>query len=124
MSKEKVQDGKILLRLPVTLTAAVDQVVKEQLISQFPDLNRSEFMRRAIRFTLDNIDSFKSSSAATISEKEDVESVAKINNLRELYAQLKEYKDIIQKEPQAPNTVKQLSFLIFLIGEMLYTMND
>lgn len=124
MSKEKVQDGKVLLRLPVTLTAAVDQVVKEQLIHQFPDLNRSEFMRRAIRFTLDNIEQFKTSTAAVVSEKEEVESVAKVNAVRDLYAQLKEYKDFIQKEPQTPNTVKQMSFLIYLIGEMIYTMND
>lgn len=124
MSKEKVQDGKILLRLPVSLTAAVDQVIKEQLKDQFPDINRSEFMRRAIRFTLDNIDQFKNSSAAVVSEKEEVESVAKVNAVRDLYAQLKEYKEILQKEPQTPNTIKQISFLIYLIGEMIYTMNE
>lgn len=124
MSKEKVQDSKVLLRLPESLIAAVDQVVKEQLLAQFPDLNRSEFMRRAIRFTLDNIDQFKSSTAAVVSEKEEVESVAKTNAVRDLYAQLKTYKEVIQKEPQTPNTVKQLSFLIYLIGEMIYQMND
>jgi metal-responsive CopG/Arc/MetJ family transcriptional regulator len=118
--KEKVQDDKILLRLPSTLTAAVDQVLKEQLT----DLNRSEFIRRAVRFTLDNVELFKASSAATVSEKEDVESVAKVNAVRDLHKQLFDYKEMLLKEPQTPITIKQISFLIYLIGEMIYTMNE
>ena len=120
MSKEKVQDNKILLRLSSTLTDAVDQVVKEQI----PDLNRSEFIRRAVRFALDNIEQFKTSEAATITEKAGVESVEKINAVRELHEQLFQYKEALQKEPQTPNTIKQMSFLIYLIGEMIYKMND
>ena len=120
MSKEKVQDDKILLRLPSTLTAAVDQVLKEQLT----DLNRSEFIRRAVRFTLDNVEQFKTSEAATVHEKQEVESVAKINAVRDLHKQLFEYKEQLQREPQTPNTIKQLSFLIFIIGEMIFKMNE
>ena len=120
MSKEKVQDDKILLRLPSTLTSAIDQVLKEQL----PELNRSEFIRRACRFTLDHVEEFKTSDAATVHEKTDVESVAKVNAVRDLHKQLFEYKELLQKEPQTPNTIKQLSFLIFLIGDMIYKMND
>lgn len=120
MSKEKVQDDKILLRLPSTLTSAVDQVIKEQI----PELNRSEFIRRAVRFTLDNIESFKTSDAATVHEKTDVESVAKTNAVRELHQQLYNYKELLQKEPQTPNTIKQLSFLIFIIGDMIFKMNE
>jgi metal-responsive CopG/Arc/MetJ family transcriptional regulator len=116
----KVQDDKILLRLPQALTSAVDQVIREQI----PELNRSEFFRRAVRFTLDNIDQFKTSSAAVISEKEDIESVAKTNAVRDLHDQLFQYKELLQKEPQTPNTIKQLSFLIFLIGEMIFKMNE
>ena len=122
MSKDKVQDDKILLRLPSTLTSAVDQVIKEQLLDIVP--NRSEFIRRAVRYTLDNIDQFKTSSAAVVSEKEDIESVAKINAVRDLHKQLFEYKELLQKEPQTPATIKQLSFLIFLIGEMIFKMNE
>jgi metal-responsive CopG/Arc/MetJ family transcriptional regulator len=120
MSKEKVQDDKILLRLPSTLTSAVDQVIREQI----PELNRSEFIRRAVRFTLDHVEEFKTSDAATVHEKTEVESVAKINAVRDLRDQLLQYKDLLQKEPQTPNTIKQLSFLIFLIGEMIFKMND
>lgn len=120
MSKEKVQDDKILLRLPSTLTSAVDQVLKEQLT----DLNRSEFIRRAVRFTLDHIDEFKTSDAATVHEKTDVESVAKVNAVRESYKQLFEYKELLQKDPQTPLTIKQLSFLMYLVGDMIFKMNE
>jgi metal-responsive CopG/Arc/MetJ family transcriptional regulator len=120
MSKEKIQDDKILLRLPSTLTAAVDQVLKEQL----PALNRSEFIRRAVRYTLDNIEAFKASEAATVAESQDVESVAKINAVRDSYKQLFEYKEQMMKEPVTQNTAKQTAFLIYLIGEMIYKMNE
>ena len=120
MSKEKVQDDKILLRLPSTLTAAVDQVIKEQL----PTLNRSEFIRRAVRFTLDNIEQFKTSEAATIAENQDVESVAKVNAVRDSYKQLFDYKEQLLREPQTPIVQKQIAFLIFLIGEMIFKMNE
>lgn len=120
MSKEKVQDDKILLRLSQTLTSAIDQVLRENLT----ELNRSEFIRRACRFTLDNLDQFKSSEAASIHEKTNVESVEKINQVRELHRQLFEYKEALMREPQTPATIKQLSFLIFLIGEMIYKMAD
>ena len=120
MSKEKVQDDKILLRLPSTLTAAVDQVLKEQL----PALNRSEFIRRAVRYTLDNIEAFKSSEAATVLENTDIESVAKVNAVRDLYKQIFEYKEKMMREPNASGTDKQLGFLIFLIGEMIFKMNE
>ena len=116
----KVQDDKILLRLASTLTEAMDQVIKEQL----PELNRSEFIRRAVRFTLDNIDQFKSSSAVSVSEATTVESVEKINAVRDLHDQLFKYKEALQKEPGTPLTIKQLSFLIYLIGEMIFKMND
>ncbi len=120
MSKEKVQDDKILLRLPSTLTSSIDQVIREQL----PELNRSEFIRRSVRFTLDHIDDFKGSEAASVHEKQGIESVEKINAVRDLHQQLYEYKELLQKEPQTPATIKQLSFLIFLIGEMIFKMND
>ena len=120
LSKEKVQDDKILLRLPSTLTAAVDQVIKEQL----PTLNRSEFIRRAVRFTLDNIEQFKTSEAATIAENQDVESVAKVNAVRDSYKQLFDYKEQLLREPQTPIVQKQIAFLIFLIGEMIFKMNE
>jgi metal-responsive CopG/Arc/MetJ family transcriptional regulator len=120
MSKEKVQDDKILLRLPSTLTSAVDQVIKEQI----PELNRSEFIRRAVRFTLDNIDQFKLSEAATVHEKQGIESVEKINAVRDLYKQIADYKEALQKDPQTPITIKQMSFLIYLIGEMIFKMNE
>jgi len=120
MSKEKVQDDKILLRLPSTLTAAVDQVLKEQL----PSLNRSEFIRRAVRYTLDNIEAFKSSEAATIAESTDVESVAKVNAVRDLYKQVFDYKEMLMKETNTPPHAKQVGFLIYLISGMIYKMND
>jgi len=120
MSKEKTQDDKILLRLSSVLTDAVDQVIREQL----QDLNRSEFIRRAIRFTLDNIEGFKTSEAATIAEKLGVESVEKVNAVRDLHQQLFDYKEKLLKEPQTPATIKQVSFLIYLIGEMIFKMND
>jgi metal-responsive CopG/Arc/MetJ family transcriptional regulator len=116
----KVQDDKILLRLPSVLLAATDQVVKEEL----PDLNRSEFIRRAVRFTLDNLAQFKLSEASTVHESVVVDSVEKVNAVRDLRDQLLKYKDQLQKEPSTPNTIKQLSFLIFLIGEMIFRMND
>lgn len=118
--KELVQDDKILLRLPKLLTDAIDQVLKEQL----PGSNRSEFIRRAVRFTIDNIDQFKKSNASTISEKEDVESIAKVNTLRDLHEQLFTYKEILQKEPQTPNSIKQVSMLLYIVGKMIYTMNE
>lgn len=120
MSKEKVQDDKILLRLPSTLTAAVDQVVKEHL----PTLNRSEFIRRATRYTLDNLEQFKSSEAATVVENTDVESVAKVNAVRELYAQVASHKEAMMHEPNTALATKQIAFLIFLISQMIYKMND
>jgi metal-responsive CopG/Arc/MetJ family transcriptional regulator len=120
MSKEKVQDDKILLRLPSTLTAAADQVLREQL----QGLNRSEFIRRAVRFTLDNIEMFKVSDSATVSEGSSVESVEKLNAVRDLYQQIFAYKETLLKEPQTPQTIKQVSFLIYLIAEMIYKMND
>jgi metal-responsive CopG/Arc/MetJ family transcriptional regulator len=118
--KDKVQDDKILLRLSTTLTDAMDQVLREQL----PESNRSEFIRRAIRFTIDNIELFKKSNAATISEKEDVESIAKLNVVRDLYKQIFEYKEKMMKEPLTQNSPKQLAMLIYLISEMIYKMNE
>ena len=118
--KELVQDDKILLRLPKTLTDATDQILKEHNIG----LNRSEFIRRALRFTLDNIEQFKNSNAATVAEKEDIESVAKVNAVRDLHDQLYKYKEVMMKEPQTPATIKQLTMLIFLISEMIYKMNE
>ena len=120
MSKEKIQDDKILLRLAGTLTDAMDQVLKEQL----DHLSRSEFIRRAIRFTLDNIDMYKKSNAATVDDTSDIESVAKVNAVRELHQQLYTYKEQLLKEPSTPNTIKQISFLIYLIGEMIFKMNE
>lgn len=120
MSKEKVQDDKILLRLPSTLTSAVDQVLREQL----PGTNRSEFIRRAVRFTLDNVDQFKASDSATVAESAGVDSVEKVNAVRELYEQIYLYKESLFKEPQTPQTIKQMSFLIFLIAEMIFKMNE
>lgn len=120
MSKEKVQDDKILLRLPSTLTSAVDQVIREQL----PTLNRSEFIRRAVRYTLDNIESFKSSEAATVVESQDVESVAKVNAVRDLYKQVYDYKEQLMREPSTPPPTKQLGFLIYLVSEMIFKMNE
>jgi metal-responsive CopG/Arc/MetJ family transcriptional regulator len=120
VSKEKIQDDKILLRLPSTLTSAVDQVIKEQL----PELNRSEFIRRAVRFCLDNIETFKASEAATVAESQDVESVAKINAVRDSFKQLYDYKEQLMREPQTPTVQKQIAFLIFLIGEMIFKMNE
>lgn len=120
MAGQKVQDDKILLRLSQTLTSAVDQVVKEQL----PDLNRSEFIRRAVRYTLDHLEDFRASDAATVHEKTEVESVAKVNAVRDLHKQLFEYKELLQKEPQTPNTIKQLSFLIYIIGEMIFKIAE
>jgi metal-responsive CopG/Arc/MetJ family transcriptional regulator len=122
MSKEKIQDDKILLRLPSTLTAAVDQVLKEQLSTVVP--NRSEFIRRAVRYTLDNIDAFKASEAATVAESQDVESVAKINAVRDSYTQLFQYKEQLMREPSTPTVQKQIAFLVFLIGEMIFKMNE
>jgi metal-responsive CopG/Arc/MetJ family transcriptional regulator len=120
MSKEKVQDSKILLRLPSTLTAAVDQVIEEQL----PATNRSEFIRRAVRYTLDNIESFKSSEAATVAESQDIESVAKVNAVRDSYKQLFDYKEKLMHEPSITLAQKQNTFLIYLIGEMIFKMNE
>jgi hypothetical protein len=120
MSKERIQDDKILLRLSSALTAAMDQVIKEQL----PTLNRSEFIRRAVRFTLDNIEQFKGSEAVAIEENQDVESVAKVNAVRDLYKQIYDYKELMMKEPQTSNNTKQIGFLIFLIGEMIFKMNE
>jgi metal-responsive CopG/Arc/MetJ family transcriptional regulator len=120
MSKEKIQDDKILLRLPSTLTAAVDQVLKEQLAG----LNRSEFIRRAVRYTLDNIEAYKASEAATVAESQDVESVAKINAVRDSYAQLLKYKEQLMHEPSTPIVQKQIAFLVYLIGEMIFKMNE
>lgn len=119
-SKANQQDDKILLRLATHLLNAVDQVLREQLVM----LNRSEFIRRAIRFTLDNLDQFKNSEAASINERQNVESVARINSVRDLHQQLFTYKEQLQKEPQTPTTIKQLSFLIYIIGEMVFKMND
>lgn len=120
MAGTKIQDDKILLRLSSTLTAAIDQVIKEQL----PTLNRSEFIRRAVRYTIDNIELFKGSEAVTIEENQDVESVAKINAVRDLYKQIFDYKEMLMKEPQTPNTTKQIGFLIYLVGEMVFKMNE
>ena len=120
MSKEKVQDDKILLRLSTSLTSAMDQVIAEQL----KELNRSEFIRRAIRFTIDNVEQFKTSGAVSISEKEDVEAVAKINAVRDLHRQVFEYKELLMKEPSTPNTIKQISFLIFLLAEMIFKISE
>jgi len=120
MSKEKVQDDKILLRLPSALTSAVDQVIKEQI----PGLNRSEFIRRAVRYTLDHIDDFKISESATIPENQNVESVEKINQVRDLYADLFKYTEILQKEPSTAAQTKQLAYLIRLVGTMVFRMND
>jgi metal-responsive CopG/Arc/MetJ family transcriptional regulator len=120
LSKEKVQDDKILLRLPSTLTAAMDQIIREQLTT----LNRSEFIRRAVRYTIDNIETFKSSEAATITEKTEIESIAKVNVVRDLYKQIFEYKERMLREPNASGTEKQLAFLIFLIGEMIFRQNE
>ena len=119
-AKEKIQDDKILLRLSSVLTNAVDQVLREQI----PGLNRSEFIRRSVRFTLDNIEAFQSSSAATVVESQDVDSVAKINIVRDLYKQIFEYKERLNREPDTPIQFKQLSFLIYLLGEMIFRMND
>ena len=116
----KVQDDKILLRLASTLTDAMDQVIKEQLTG----MNRSEFIRRAVRFTLDNIELFKGSGAASVAESAGVESVEKVNQVRDLHEQLFKYKEALQKEPGTPITIKQLSFLIYLVGEMIFKMND
>jgi metal-responsive CopG/Arc/MetJ family transcriptional regulator len=118
--KEKVQDDKILLRLPSSLTAATDQVIKEQL----QGLNRSEFIRRAVRFTLDNMEQFKSSEAATASEKLSVESVEKINAVREQYDQLLKYTDKMQTEPGNNLSTKQLAYLVRLVGTMIFRMAD
>jgi metal-responsive CopG/Arc/MetJ family transcriptional regulator len=120
MAGQKIQDDKILLRLSSTLTAAMDQVIKEQL----PELNRSEFIRRAVRFCLDNIEQFKSSEASTVVESQDVESVAKVNAVRDQYKQIFEYKERMMRETSTPNDAKQLAFLIFLISEMIFRMND
>jgi metal-responsive CopG/Arc/MetJ family transcriptional regulator len=118
--KEKVQDDKILLRLSTSLTAAMDQVLKEQLQGH----NRSEFIRRAIRYTLDHIEDYKASEASTVDEKQSVESVEKINNVRDLYDQLYKYTDALQKEASTPIQFKQIAFLIRLIGMMVFRMND
>ena len=118
--KEKVQDDKILLRLQSSLTAAMDQAIQEQL----PALNRSEFIRRAVRFTLENLEMFKNSEAVSVSERQDVDTIARINAVRELHQQLFQYKELLQKEPATPQTIKQLSFLIFLVGDMIYKMNE
>ena len=120
MAGQKIQDDKILLRLPSALTAATDQVIKEQL----PELNRSEFIRRAVRFCLDNIEQFKSSEAATVAESQDVESVAKVNAVRDLYKQVFDYKEMLMKEPSTPPPTKQLGFLIYLVSEMIFKMNE
>jgi len=122
MSKEKVQDDKILLRLPSTLTAAMDQVLREQL----PESNRSEFIRRAIRFTLDNIDAYKTSDSATVPESAGVESVEKVNAVRDLYLELSKYTEQMQKEenPAPQLQMKQIAFLVKMIGTMVYRMND
>jgi len=118
--KEKVQDDKILLRLSSTLTAAMDQVIKEQLTG----LTRSEFIRRAVRFTIDNIDQYKASEAASVAETQDVESVAKINAVRDQYKQIFEYKERMMREKDTNNSDKQLAFLIYLLGEMIFKMNE
>jgi len=64
MKKENIQNDKLLLRLPFTLTYAIDLAVKNKL----PGMTRSEFIRRAARFTLDNIDQYKNSNAAVVHE--------------------------------------------------------
>ena len=120
MSKVLTQDDKLLLRLAKDLTAAMDQVIKEQL----PGCNRSVFIRRAIRYTIDNIEQFKSSESATIEETSSVESVEKINHVRDLYADLYKYTEQVQKEPSATVQTKQLAYLIRLVGTMVFRMND
>jgi metal-responsive CopG/Arc/MetJ family transcriptional regulator len=120
MSKAKVQDDKILLRLPSTLTDAVDQTLKEQI----PSLNRSEFIRRAVRFTLDNVEAFKTSESANIHEGQPVESVERTNAVRDLHEELTKYSEILMNEPNTPITIKQLAFLNKLIGQMIFRMNE
>ena len=120
MAGQKIQDDKLLLRLPSTLTAAMDQVIKEQL----PELNRSEFIRRAVRFCLDNIEQFKESEAAKVEENHEIESVAKVNAVRDQYKQVFEYKERMMREKSTPNEAKQIAFLIFLVSEMIFKMNE
>ena len=116
----KTHDDKILLRLPSSLTAAIDQVISEQ----FPELNRSEFIRRAVRFCLDNVEQFKTSEASTVVESQEIESVAKVNAVRDQYKQIFEYKEMMMREKATPNDAKQIAFLIFLIAEMIFRQNE
>lgn len=98
----------------------MDQTIREQLSST----TRSEFIRRALRFTIDNIDQFKLSPAASIAETEVIESIDKINKVRDLHDQLYEYKEALMKEKSTPVQIKQVTFLIYLVGEMLFRMNE
>src|SRR5690349_16664227 len=98
----------------------MDQVLKEQL----PELNRSEFIRRAIRFTIDNVDDFKASESVSISETQSVEAVEKINRVRDLYTELNKFTEALQRDPNVPLTIKQLAFLNRLVGTMIFKMND
>jgi len=121
-TKERIQDDKILLRLPSSLTAATDQVLKESLKGQ--GLNRSEFIRRAVRFTIDNIEDFKNSEAAVVSEKLSPESVEKINAVREQWDLISKHTDRMQKEPSNNLSVKQMAYLIRIVAEMVFKMAD
>jgi hypothetical protein len=73
---------------------------------------------------MDNLDQFKTSEAATVSEKLSVESVEKINAVRDQYDMIVKYTDRMQKEPGNNLSTKQLAYLLNLIGTMVFKMND
>jgi metal-responsive CopG/Arc/MetJ family transcriptional regulator len=120
--KKITHDETLLLRISTDLLSAIDQVIKEKI--RDTTANRSEFIRRAIRYTIDNIDEYAKSETATVKENTPVESIAKINKCREIFEDIHRYTESVLAEPSAALSEKRHAFLLRLVGQLVFEMSE
>jgi metal-responsive CopG/Arc/MetJ family transcriptional regulator len=118
----KTQDQNILVRLSTELIAATDQVLKEKVKDS--KANRSEFIRRSLRYTIENIDDFLASDSSRVQESLPIESIAKINAVRDLWDEIYKYTEVVMSSPDSSLSDRRMVFLIRLLGQMIFRMND
>ena len=108
------------ISLPTNLRDAVDQTI----IEKFPKWSRLAFAQKAIRFTLDNLEEFKTSTASVVEATEFVQSVERTNRVREQWDEIAKYADVVSKDPGAQTTERRITHFLRLIAKMLFLMNE
>lgn len=115
------QNNNMILRLSDELLADIDESIKTLNSKETKD--RQKFIRRSVRYCIDNLEDFKSSESATIDEGLAPAAIAKINAVTEDYETIGRYISRLKLEDN-PKYAKQLAILLGIMADMIFKMND